>query len=91
MLRTAEWIPTTAARVLLGIFFCISGATKLLIPARFTLMERTLAQSHIPFTHANAFFVSLIEFVCGTGLESSQAAETAPTFRQSRPIAPSVP
>jgi len=67
-LRTAEWIPTTVARVLIGIFFCISGATKLLVPARFTLMEHTLAQSHIPFPHANAFFVSLIEFVCGTGL-----------------------
>ena len=67
-LRTAEWIPITAARVLLGIFFCISGATKLLVPAQFILMERTLAQSHIPFPHANALFVSLIEFACGTGL-----------------------
>ena len=67
-LRAAEWIPITAARVLLGVFFCISGATKLLVPARFTLMERTLAQSHIPFPHANALFVSLVEFVCGAGL-----------------------
>jgi len=67
-LRAAEWIPMTAARVLVGIFFCISGATKLLVPAQFTLMERTLAQSHIPFPHANALFVSLIEFGCGTGL-----------------------
>ena len=67
-LRAAEWMAITAARVLVGIFFCISGGTKLLVPARFTLMERTLAQSHIPFPHANAFFVSLIEFACGTGL-----------------------
>jgi putative oxidoreductase len=67
-LRAAEWIPTTAARVLLGIFFCLSGATKLLMPDQFTLMERTLAQSHIPFPHVNALFVSLIEFACGTGL-----------------------
>jgi putative oxidoreductase len=67
-LRAVEWIPTTVARVLLGIFFCISGATKLLVPAQFTLMERTLAESHIPFPHVNALFVSLIEFACGTGL-----------------------
>ena len=67
-LHAAEWIPMTAARVLLGIFFCISGATKLLVPAQLTLMERTLAQSHIPFPHANALFVSLMEFACGTGL-----------------------
>src|SRR6516165_5527348 len=67
-LRAAEWMPMTVARVLIGIFFCISGATKLLVPAQFTLMEQTLAQSHIPFPHANALFVSLIEFARGTGL-----------------------
>ncbi len=67
-LRAAEWMPMTAARVLIGIFFCISGATKLLVPAQFSLMEQTLAQSHIPFPHANALFVSLVEFACGAGL-----------------------
>jgi len=58
----------TAARVLIGVFFCISGATKLLVPAQFTLVEQTLAQSHLPFPHANAVFVSLVEFAGGTGL-----------------------
>ena len=67
-LRAAEWMPITAVRVLIGIFFCISGGTKLLVPAQFRTMELTVAQSHIPFPHANAFFVSLIEFACGTGL-----------------------
>ena len=67
-LRAAEWMPMTAVRVLIGIFFCISGGTKLLVPAQFTLMEQTLAQSHIPFPHANALFVSLVEFACGAGL-----------------------
>ena len=64
-LRAAEWMPMTAVRVLIGIFFCISGGTKLLVPAQFTLMEQTLAQSHIPFPHANALFVSLVEFAGG--------------------------
>jgi putative oxidoreductase len=32
------------------------------------MMEHTLAQSHIPFPHANALFVSLIEFGSGAGL-----------------------
>ena len=67
-LRAGEWIPITAARVLIGIFFCISGGTKLLVPAQFSTMEQTLVQSHIPFPHANAIFVSLVEFVCGAGL-----------------------
>jgi len=67
-LRAAEWVPITAVRVLIGIFFCISGGTKLLVPAQFSMMEHTLAQSHIPFPHANAIFVSLVEFVSGAGL-----------------------
>jgi putative oxidoreductase len=31
-------------------------------------MEHTLAESHIPFPHANALFVSLVEFASGAGL-----------------------
>jgi putative oxidoreductase len=67
-LRAREWMPMTAARVLIGIFFCISGGTKLLVPAQFSIMEQTMVQSHIPFPHANALFVSLVEFACGAGL-----------------------
>lgn len=67
-LRAAEWMPITAVRVLIGIFFCISGGTKLLVPAQFSTMEHTLAQSHIPFPHVTALFVSLVEFVSGAGL-----------------------
>jgi putative oxidoreductase len=67
-LRAAEWIPVTAVRVLIGIFFCISGGTKLFVPARFSAMENTLVQSHIPFPHANAIFVSVVEFAAGAGL-----------------------
>ena len=67
-LRAAEWMPITAVRILTGIFFCISGGTKLTVPAQFKVMERTISESHIPFPHANAIFVSLVEFVCGAGL-----------------------
>ena len=67
-LREAEWMPMTAARVLIGIFFCISGGTKLFVPAQFTIMEQTMVQSHIPFPHLSALFASLVEFACGAGL-----------------------
>ena len=67
-LRAAEWMPMTATRVLIGIFFCISGGTKLLVSAQFRSMELTMAQSHIPFPHASALLVSLVEFACGCGL-----------------------
>lgn len=67
-LRAAEWVPVTAVRVLIGVFFCISGGTKLLVPSQFGEMQQTLIQSHIPFPHTSALFVSLVEFVCGGGL-----------------------
>jgi putative oxidoreductase len=31
-------------------------------------MEHTMVESRIPFPHANAIFVTLVEFVCGAGL-----------------------
>jgi len=68
MLRAAEWMPVTAARVLIGIFFCISGGTKLFVRAQFGVLEQTLVQSHIPFPHASALFVAIVEFACGAGL-----------------------
>ena len=67
-LRAAEWIPVTAVRVLTGVFFCISGGTKLLVPSQFSEMQQTMMQSHIPFPHTSALFVSLVEFACGGGL-----------------------
>jgi putative oxidoreductase len=67
-LRAAEWIPVTAVRVLTGVFFCISGGTKLLLPSQFSEMQQTMIQSHIPFPHTSALFVSLVEFACGGGL-----------------------
>ena len=66
--RAAEWIPVTAARVLTGVFFCISGGTKLFVPSMFSELQQTMIQSHIPFPHASALFVSLVEFACGGGL-----------------------
>jgi putative oxidoreductase len=67
-LRAAEWIPVTVVRVLTGVFFCISGGTKLLVPSQFSEIQQTMIQSHIPFPHASALFVSLVEFACGGGL-----------------------
>ena len=67
-LSAAEWVPVTVARVLTGVFFCISGGMKLLVPSHFSEMQQTLMQSHIPFPHASALFVSLVEFACGAGL-----------------------
>lgn len=68
MLRAAEWLPVMAARLLIGIFFCISGGTKLFVKAQFAVLEKTMVQIHTPFPHATALFVATVEFTCGAGL-----------------------
>jgi putative oxidoreductase len=68
MLRAGEWIPMTAARVLIGIFFCISGGTKLSVKAQFRPFEQTMVDIHVPFPYATAIFVATVEFACGAGL-----------------------
>ena len=68
MLRAGEWVPVTAARVLIGIFFCISGGTKLFVKAQFHVLEQTMGQIRAPFPHATALFVATVEFACGAGL-----------------------
>jgi putative oxidoreductase len=68
MLRGAEWVPMTAARVLIGIFFCISGGTKLFVKSQFAVLENTIVQIHAPFPRATALFVATVEFACGAGL-----------------------
>jgi uncharacterized membrane protein YphA (DoxX/SURF4 family) len=32
------------------------------------VLEQIIVESHIPFPHANALFVSMVEFACGAGL-----------------------
>lgn len=67
-LRGAELYPVTAVRILIGLFFCISGGTKLFVPSQLIVMQRTMVQSHIPFPHVSALFVSSVEFACGGAL-----------------------
>lgn len=61
-------LPITVVRVLIGVFFCISGGTKLFVPAKFGDMQQIMIHSHIPLPQASALFVSLVEFACGGGL-----------------------
>ncbi len=68
MLHAGEWIPVTAARVLIGIFFCISGGTKLFVKTQFGVLEKTMVQIRVPFPHRTALFVATVEFACGAGL-----------------------
>jgi putative oxidoreductase len=53
-------------RVSLGLFFAISGANKLFVAGGTKPVYETLIKANIPFPRQTAFFVSGVEFVCGS-------------------------
>ena len=64
-------------RVSLGLFFAISGATKLFVAGGTKPVYDTLVKAKAPFPRQLAYFVASVEFVCGSlvavGLLSSPA------------------
>jgi len=53
-------------RVSLGLFFAISGANKLFVTTGTKRVYQTLVEAKIPFPRQMAYFVSGVEFVCGS-------------------------
>jgi putative oxidoreductase len=53
-------------RVSIGLFFAISGANKLYSPGGIKPVYDTLVASKVPFPRQTAYFVSGVEFVCGS-------------------------
>ena len=65
-------------RVSIGLFFTISGANKLFVSGGTKPVYETLVEAKIPFPGQTAYFVSGVEFVCGSlvtiGFVSSPAS-----------------
>jgi putative oxidoreductase len=53
-------------RVSLGLFFAITGANKLFVAGAMKAIYETLVKSKVPFPQQTAYFVSGVEFVCGS-------------------------
>ena len=53
-------------RVSLGLFFAISGANKLFVAGSTQMMYETLFKAKVPFPHLMTYFVSGVEFLCGS-------------------------
>jgi putative oxidoreductase len=53
-------------RVSLGLFFAISGANKLFVAGGTKPVYETLVKAQVPFPQQTAYFVSSVEFVCGS-------------------------
>src|SRR6202007_2515447 len=64
-------------RVSIGLFFAISGANKLFVAGGTKPVYDTLVKAKAPFPRELAYFVTGVEFVCGTllavGFHSSVA------------------
>ena len=53
-------------RVSIGLFFAISGANKLFVAGGTKPVYETLVKAKVPFPRLTAYFVSAVEFVCGS-------------------------
>jgi len=53
-------------RVSIGLFFAISGASKLFVAGRRQTMYETLVKANVPFPRLMTYFVSGVEFVGGS-------------------------
>ncbi|HEY0701328.1 MAG TPA: DoxX family protein [Candidatus Acidoferrales bacterium] len=65
-------------RIMIGLFFAISGGNKLFTPGGIKPVYDTLVKSKVPFPRQTAYFVATVELVCGSmlvvGFLSSVAA-----------------
>src|ERR1700733_4936062 len=53
-------------RISIGLFFAISGANKLFSAGGTKPVYETLVKANVPFPQLTAYFVSGVEFVCGS-------------------------
>lgn len=55
-------------RLVVGVFFTLSGWHKLFVPARHQSLVNTLAADHVPLIRINQWFVPAVEFGAGMAL-----------------------
>ncbi len=60
-----EWFPILLARVSLGLFFAISGFTKLFVPAKFTGLVASMTSIGLPFPTFLTLLLASTEFYGG--------------------------
>jgi putative oxidoreductase len=64
-------------RVSVGLFFAISGANKLFVAGGTKPVYETLVKAKVPFPRQTAYFVSGVEFVCGSLLTAGFLSSVA--------------
>jgi len=68
LLGRSDWeeYAILVVRVSIGLFFAISGGHKLFVAGGTKPVYDTLVQAKIPLPHFTAYFVSAVEFFCGS-------------------------
>ena len=61
-----EQVAILLVRVSIGLFFAISGANKVFVPGGTKPVYDTLVAAKVPFPRQTTYFVSGVEFVCGS-------------------------
>ena len=61
-----EQVAILLVRLSIGLFFAISGANKLFVAGGTKPVYDTLVKAKIPYPRLTAYFVSGVEFVCGS-------------------------
>ena len=61
-----EQLAILLVRVSIGLFFAISGANKLFVPGGTKPVYESLVKAKVPFPRLTAYFVSGVEFICGS-------------------------
>jgi putative oxidoreductase len=64
--RDLEQYAILLERVSIGLFFAISGGNKLFVAGGTRPVYETLVKANVPFPRQTAYFVSGVEFVCGS-------------------------
>src|SRR6202166_1296618 len=64
--NSTEQYAILLVRVSIGLFFAISGANKLFVAGGTKPVYDTLVKAKVPFPRQMAYFVSGVEFVCGS-------------------------
>ena len=64
--RNLEQYAILLVRVSIGLFFAISGANKLFVAGGTKPVYDTLVQAKVPYPGFTAYFVSAVEFLCGS-------------------------
>lgn len=63
--RQTEWFTILIVRIVLGVFFILSGFFKIFDTKQQANLLQTLKDAHFPLAEFNAYFIPFLQLICG--------------------------